>query len=313
LGIINKNERKLRMKSVVLLVMLTGFVFGSVYNLTPKKVDKGVYCFFGERSSPNAKNKGNMVNSCFLDGGDYAVVVDTGPSYNYAKEVHAQIQKTLHKPVKYVVNTHFHDDHVGGNLYWHEANVTIIGHKNIKKAYETIPDRFTRMQNMFDESIFGKKGVYLPDILLEDGYVLSKDIEIVKLSKKSHTDSDLIVIHKPSKTFVVADLVFNDMISPLRDADIDGWLEAIEKLKTMGAKHIIGGHGNNTKPNAYEFMERYLKSLKSQVKKAIDDGVDMTEIAKKVDMSEFKNAAIYDEVNGKNILKAYELYEMEQK
>jgi cyclase len=301
------------MKILPLLALFAQILFGEAYDLSPKKVSEGVYCFFGERSSPNAKNKGNMVNSCFIDAGKYAVVVDTGPSYNYAAEVHKQIKKTLHKPVKYVVNTHFHDDHLSGNLYWHDANVTIIGHKNIKKAYETIPDRFTRMQTMFDESIFGKKGIYLPDVLLDGGYEIDKNIEIIKLVDKSHTDSDLIVMHKPSKTLIVADLVFVDMISPLRDADIDGWLVAIGKLKKMGAKHIVGGHGDNTSATSYEFIERYLTTLRTKVKKAMDGGADMVEITTKVDMSEFKNAALFDEVNGKNILRAYELYEAEQK
>ena len=68
---------------------------------------------------------------------------------------------------------------------------------------------------------------------------------------------------------------------------------------------------NKTAKNGYEFMEGYLTRLRDRVRSAIKEGADMNTITQKVDMSEYKNAAIYDEVNGKNILKAYELFEME--
>ena len=88
-------------RGVYLFLCLTSFcsvsVFASVYNLKPVKITENVWCFFGERSSPTLKNKGNMVNSCFFDGGDISVAIDTGPTYTYAKEAAEIIKKTTKK------------------------------------------------------------------------------------------------------------------------------------------------------------------------------------------------------------------------
>ena len=81
--------------------------------------------------------------------------------------------------------------------------------------------------------------------------------------------------------------------------------------KKLDNKYLIGGHGDKTSKNGYEFMEGYLTKLRESVRTAIKEGADMNTITQKVDMSGYKNAAIYDEVNGKNILRAYELFEME--
>lgn len=305
-------------RGVYLFLCLASFcsvsVFASVYNLKPVKITENVWCFFGERSSPTLKNKGNMVNSCFFDGGDISVAIDTGPTYTYAKEAAEIIKKTTKKAPSLVINTHYHDDHLGGNLYYKEAGAKIIGDINIKKAYEQKPDRFDRMQKMLPPSIAGKSGVALPTEYIESNTTVKTangDIEILKLSKHSHTESDVVVFLKKQKAVIAGDIVFNDMISPLRDADINGWLEAIAALKKLDNKYLVGGHGDKTSKNGYEFMEGYLTKLRDSVRTAIKEGADMNTITQKVDMSGYKNAAIYDEVNGKNILRAYELFEME--
>lgn len=307
------------MKKIVcsVLCLASFFVqsaFADLYNLKPVKITENVWCFFGERSSPTIKNKGNMVNSCFFDGGDVSVVVDTGPTYTYAKESAAIIKKITKKEPKIVINTHYHDDHLGGNLYYKEAGAEILGDASIKKAYETKPDRLERMQKLLPSEIVGKSGIALPTRFLESNETIKTkngEIGLLKLSKHSHTESDIVVFLKKQKTIIAGDIVFNDMISPLRDADINGWLEAIAVLKKLDYNYLIGGHGDKTAKNGYEFMEGYLTKLRDRVRTAIKDGADMNTITQKVDMSEYKNAAIYDEVNGKNILKAYELFEME--
>lgn len=304
------------MRSFALLIfLLSSLVYSSQYKLKPQKINSDIGCFFGELASPNHKNMGNMVNTCYVDLGDKIVIIDSGPTYNYAKEAASILDKKFGKKVKYIINTHFHDDHIGGNLFWHERGAVIVGHENIKYAYETIPDRFTRMQNMFDEKIFGKKGVYLPDQFIGSSFEINGSrgsLLITKLTKKSHTDSDIVIEHQKSKTLIVGDLVFNDMVAPIRDGDIDGWLDALDKIAIKDKLHIVGGHGKNISENAHLFMQGYLQKLRSRVRLAIDNGVDMMDITKAVDMSEYKNSAIYDEVNGKNIIKAYEMYEAKQ-
>jgi glyoxylase-like metal-dependent hydrolase (beta-lactamase superfamily II) len=99
------------------------------YGLHPKKVAENVYCFFGTLENITPKNGGNIVNTCFVQTKEGFVVIDSGPTYDYASQAYEQMQKIAKLPVKYVIVTHDHDEHWQGNSFCKSKGALLIGSK----------------------------------------------------------------------------------------------------------------------------------------------------------------------------------------
>src|SRR5689334_12057209 len=116
-------------KTVLLLFTLLAFTT-SAFAITPRfkivKLSDGVYAAI-RTEPPGLTVNGNSV---FIINDDDVVVVDTTLTPGTAREIIAEIKKLTHKPVKYVINTHWHDDHIMGNAAYREAfpGVEFIAH-----------------------------------------------------------------------------------------------------------------------------------------------------------------------------------------
>ena len=111
----------------ILLFLMTAVSLGAYdFNLTPKKVSSGVYCFFGEPEAMNMTNNGNMVNTCYLNTSKGYVVIDSGSSYAYAQSAYKAMQKIKPLSVALVINTHVHDDHWLGNGFFAQMGVKVF-------------------------------------------------------------------------------------------------------------------------------------------------------------------------------------------
>lgn len=302
------------MKKVIFATALfSAQIFAFSYDLKPIKVSDGVYCIFGNPGAPNNKNNGDIVNSCYIELDKGVLAVDTGPTYKYAKEAAQKIEKTIGKKITLVINTHYHNDHLGGNAYYKEKNIEIIGDAAIKDAYEKIPERFDSYKRVVSKEAWEKSVVTLPSKYIDSNLTIKAkngDLTVFKPSKKAHTNADIVVYYPASKTVIAGDLAYNQMIVPIRDGSVKGFLEALKEINKLDFSHIIGGHGKTTGRESYDFVLSYMTKLRDGVKKAIDKGVELDAITKTVDMEEFKDSALWDE-NPKNIIVAYQEMEME--
>src|SRR5215468_11220035 len=95
-------------------------------DFTVKKLAEGVYAAI----SPDGSKAGS--NAGFIVGSNGVAVVDTFTSVAPAKDLLAEIRKVTNLPIRFVINTHYHLDHVGGNAVFAEAGATIIAHRNVR-------------------------------------------------------------------------------------------------------------------------------------------------------------------------------------
>ena len=289
-------------------------LYGFDYQLKPVAVTEGIYCFFGKSEAPDTANNGNMVNSCFADMESGWLVIDSGPTYQYAKQAHEAVTKAYgSKPVTYVINTHLHDDHWLGNGFYKELGATIIGSAHMKNAVDTAAT--TRMERSISKEAFAGTQPVMPDIYVEDSYTFKMaqhSIEIKQLTGIAHTHGDLVVSLPLRNTVLVGDLCFSESVLSLRDGDIKGWLEALEKLEAMEWDYLVGGHGRKTGKDATHLTKSYLTALLENVRAAIADGVEIAEVTETVAMDEFAEVPLYDELHKKNVFKAYQLLEWEE-
>jgi len=253
-----------------------------------------------------------MSNNCYVKTNDGYVVVDTGPSYQFAKQAYAQMKKITDLPVKYVIDTHGHDDHwLGNNFYKQEFNATIVGPESINTDYKE-GDK-TRMYNILPKNAIDGTHIIKVDKVVKEPETLKvgdTEFQITPLKFKAHTVDDLFVYMPKEKVLFAGDLVMNGRITSNRDGSVMGQIKALDMMSKLDWKVLVAGHGYITGEKAMDESKLYFKLLKERILKAIDDGVDATEITAKVTLPEFKDKAMYDILNAHNVGFAYEELEM---
>jgi len=299
------------MKHLTLLLLAYSSLFSFDYHLEPKKVTENIYCFFGALENISKDNGGNMVNSCYVKTNKGYVVVDSGPTFAYAQQAYDAMQKVTKLPVKYVINTHDHDDHWLGNSFYKNRGALLIGSEHQQESV-TVKMQ-TRIERILGKKLFGQTKIVKLDTVVEENLTLTlggEKFEISQPISMAHTKGDLLVYLPHEKALFVGDLVFNGRLTSLRDGSIVGSLEALDVIDNYRAKTVITGHGYQTDENTTHQFRNYLTQIKEQILEAQDKDVGMEQITKKVTMPEFKKLKLYEVLHKRTVVDAYRELEM---
>ena len=282
------------------------------YKLTPTKISENVWCFFGAIEPPTKENAGNMANNCYIKTTDSYVVMDTGPSYQFAKQAYESMKKIADLPVSHIFISHEHDDHwLGNDFYKKEFDTKLIGPESVNTEYkEGIP---TRMFNVLPKNaIEGTHIIKLDETPKEKQTLVigGEKFDIIPMDTKAHTGDDIFVYMPDRKILFAGDLVMNGRITSGRHGSVMGQLKALAMMQKLDWKILIPGHGIITDGTAMDEAKMYFNLTKDRVLAAIEDDVDATEINEVVKLIEFKDKAMYDILNAHNIGFAFDELEM---
>ena len=282
------------------------------YKLKPKQIAENVWCFFGALDKPTKENAGFMVNSCYIKTNDGYLAMDTGPSYQFAKQSYEAMQKIEDLPVKYVVNSHEHDDHwLGNDFFKKKFGTNLIGPESINKNYKD-GDK-TRMYNILPDNAIKGTHIIRLDKTPKEPYTLmvgGEEFRIIPMDVKAHTGDDIFIYMPKRKILFAGDLVMNGRITSGRHGSVMGQLKALAMMQKLDWKILVPGHGFITDGTAMDEAKMYFQLTKDRILKAIDEGVDATEINEVVKLIEFKDKAMYDILNAHNVGFAFEELEM---
>ena len=277
------------------------------YKLKATKVNDNVWCFLGLLEGPSKENAGNMVNTCYVKTSDSYVVVDSGPSYQYAKQAYAVMSDIEKLPVSTVISTHEHDDHwLGNSFYKDKFKAEIIGPKHINDNYKD-GDK-TRMFKVLPTSAIEGTKIIPVDTIPTETLKLTiggEEFEIVPIGTKAHTDEDFFVYMPKRKVLFAGDLAMNGRITSNRHGSLLGELKAIEMMKAKDYETFIPGHGLDTTKRGMDDAEKYFTLLHERIVQALEDDVEMTELAEVIPMDEFKDRAMFKALNGQNVQEAF--------
>ena len=243
--------------------------------------------------------------------------MDAGPTYNFGKELHSLISKQYpNKKISHAIISNFHDDRLQGASYFTTIGTKIVGHKTLNEDIEKFKSKFNRMKLKLDKDVVANTKVVKANLLVDGGYKIKgtkKTIEIIKPSKISEEKSDIAIYSKDDSFIFAGNIIFNGRMLNYRSAShIDGWIKAIENLNAIGAKYILGGHGDEYDKNSYKYSYEYLKALKAGTQKAYEEELDVEDVKGSFDMKKFEHMNHFSALHNNNVNNYYEQLEFAQ-
>lgn len=296
-----------------MLKIFIGVVVGAfsllAYDAKPIKAAEDVYCYIGDYHGVTKENRGFVSNTCLAKVGEKIWLFDSGPTYKFGRYMNEEAKRLFGSGVDGVIVTNYHDDRLLGASYFEENGVPIYVHKKVPSSIKSHPSRFERIKNAISKEDFENTTIPSKFTFIEDDVTkLSKDgnLRVYILSKGTQSPADMLIYLEGRELAFTGNTLFDGrMINFAEDANMEGWLKAIDALKKMEPKVIVQGHGSYMGPDAYKTTEGYLKEQKKQVSALFEQGVGMSEIVGKTDLSKWSYLNHYDDLNGRNIWNYY--------
>lgn len=288
---------------------------GSPQPLAVTEVASGVFVHQGQYGLFTPRNSGDISNCSFVVGNEAVAVIDTCGSYKLGERLLAAIRARTQLPVRYVINTHMHPDHVFGNAAFEAEKPRFTGHKKLARALAARADRYLAAnQHLLGPEAFEGTRIIAPDLAVEDKSEVALGGRTLMLVARptAHTDNDLTVLDKETGTLFAGDLLFSVHV-PALDGSIRGWLAVLDKLAAEPAARVVPGHGpaSMSWPEALEPERRYLSRVASEVRSAIKAGRTLADTAKSAGESERGSWQLFDEFNARNVSAAFAELEWE--
>ena len=147
----------------------TIFFGNQIKPLDVKEIAEGVYVHYGKHENFYEKedNIGDIANLGFIIGDQSIAVIDTGGSHQIGEALKLAIKKVSKKPIKYVINTHGHQDHIFGNSAFLSEGVTIYGHYNLKKFLKERGSQYIRQVVEAGDKVKGTSIVFPHRVIAE--------------------------------------------------------------------------------------------------------------------------------------------------
>lgn len=230
-----------------------------------RKIAPDLYAYISDNDS--------SANSTFLVGDKGILVVDTGLNAVEGGKLLQEIRKISPLPVRWIVNTHYHPDHRGGNSA--VAPEAIIISTAFTREHARDKETLGRAVN---ETV-GSEGLTL--------YLGGHEVRIYHPGP-AHTRGDLLVYFPDLRAVATGDLFLNNSCPAMDDGDLENWVAALDHILALPVEHVVPGHFGLAAKNELRFFRDYLADLRDQVAGMYNQGLSLAQVKQKVDMHQYK-------------------------
>ena len=279
-----------------------------------KEVAPGVFVYEAPVALANEGNLGAIANLGFIVGRDGVAVIDSGGSLAAGRRLLLAIRQRTDLPIRYVINTHVHPDHVLGNAAFRASGATFVGHRNLPRSLSERERVYLAANGALIGRSFQGTEVIPPSLLVDR--VAELDLGdrrlCVEAWRTAHSDTDLTVLDLATDTWFLGDLLFIDHV-PALDGSLKGWIGVLGDLRLRSAARAVPGHGPAPMPwpDAVAPVEQYLTRLQTDVRSSIRQGQTITEAARQAARDEAGLWMLFDDFNRRNATAAFHELEWE--
>jgi len=264
-------EKTGQIKFLCVLSALCGFVvlFNVNGSASVRQIGPDLYAYISDNDA--------SANSTFLVSEQGILVVDTGLNAQEGRKLLDEIRKISQVRVRWIVNTHYHPDHRGGN--------GVVGPDAI-----VISTAFTRSQTATpaqESSVnqtVGPQGLVL--------YLGGHEVQIYHPGP-AHTMGDLVVYFPDEHAIATGDLFLTNSCPAMDDGDMENWITALDHMLALPLEHIVPGHFELATKNELQKFRNYLADLRDQVARMYRQGMPLERIQSSLALDTHKNFRQY--------------------
>lgn len=284
-------------------------------SLGVKEIAPGVFVHQGRYEEQSPQNRGDIANASFVIGDEAVAVIDTLGSFKLGEDLHAAVRAQTDRPIRYVINTHMHPDHVFGNAAFKADKPEFVGHHKLARALAMRADGYIAAnRDLIGAEAFAGSEIIPPTKSVNDKLTLDLGGRslICEAQKTAHTDNDLIVTDTKTDTLFLGDLLFSVHV-PTLDGSILGWLALLDELATRKAAQVVPGHGPHAMkfPDALAPEKRYLSAVAEDVRALIRADKTIEDAGKTAGLAERTEWKLFDQYHVRNVTAAFAELEWE--
>jgi cyclase len=227
-------------------------------------------------------------NSTFLIGPSSILVVDAGLNRAEGGKILTEIRKISALPIAYIVNTHYHPDHQGGDGVV-GPDATIISSPFTREKTLALA---ARASNGHPSALSGTDFAFRPATM-----TLSQELTIylgdnpveIRAAWPAHTLGDVYVYFPKQRTVATGDLYLTDSVPAMDQGSAAHWVEDLDQILSLPADHFVPGHFEVGTRRTVEHFRNYLADLDAQVRQLDKAGASETEVRQKIHLAQYQD------------------------
>jgi cyclase len=273
--------------SITTLLLLLTLITPLTLRAQPGKVTTlapGVYEWQGDR------DKREPANCMWVIFHDYVLVVDANFPWG-AREILPKIKETTNKPIRFVLNTHYHGDHAYGNALFADAGAMIVNSEATDKEARTRgADGWAKWNDpahsLADTHQAFATLTFSDHLVFDDG---TQRVEFIRLGP-AHSQGDTVAYLPKQHIVATGDLCVtwgfgNNTADP--GGSYKGWLAALDTMMGWGLTTVVPVHGSIAGPEALQIQKTYLNAMWTKVQAAKQAGETPDQVIKEIDFKQY--------------------------
>ncbi len=245
------------------------------------EVAPGVYFAQGAVGEPDPANRGRIGNAGFIVGPDGVIVVDTGTSYQQGAALLDAIRRVTPLPVRLAIITHARQEFLFGAAAFQQQGIPVAMQRSAADLMRSRCEQcLANLQHLLgDREMQGSK-VIKPDIEFEHSYTLGVAGRTVDVLYFGHSSGPgaVAVLDDMSGVLFAGGLADQHRVPDVQDADLEGWLQALQQLQVLPIATVMPGHGGAASPAVLSEASQYLSQLRTRVLKLLDTGAALSDV-----------------------------------
>jgi cyclase len=274
---------------------------------TVKQITNDIYFYFDYEGS----------NSAFLVTDDGVLVIDTGTHPRVGQDLIERIRKVTNKPIKWVVNTHFHGDHNFGNAPFKAEGATFVAQEETARVMKQVyPEEMARRKNGFLKRGWDPNDVklILADVTFDTEmtiYLGGREVRLFYLGPGQNPGDTFVLFPQERVLFTPGGIVNHSIPNFAFTPSVDNWIKLVDQIAARNDyDRFLPAHGDVGNHDDVKEFAAMLTDVYTTVKGAIAKGMSPQEAAQRFTFPQYKDWRDYARMKDGTTIKA--LYELIQ-